>query len=271
MSGRVLVIGGSDNTGAGGVQGDVKTVTALGGDAACAVTCITVQDGSGILDVAVTEPGLIRRQIETALAVQEVGAVKVGLLADVASVDAVAAPLEATPGTPLVFDAAIRARDGRVLADDATVAHLKRRLIHRARVLVATMQDAAVLAGTAIVTLEDKRHVADMLRTIGAETIVLTDEDGPDDTIVDYVAGLPDEEDRVLSYPRPRGRRVRGVSGALATAVATFIARGSDRATAIQHARMFLAGAVAHAPETGQATDPLNHAYATLFGPMQRG
>ena len=61
------------------------------------------------------------------------------------------------------------------------------------------------------------------------------------------------------------------MSGALATAIATFIARGSDRASAIQHARMFLAGAVAHAPETGQPTDPLNHAYAALFEPLQRG
>ncbi|HET8726310.1 MAG TPA: bifunctional hydroxymethylpyrimidine kinase/phosphomethylpyrimidine kinase [Alphaproteobacteria bacterium] len=270
MSGRILVVGGSDNTGAGGVQGDVKTVTALGGDAATAVTCLTVQDGEGIHEVATVAPDIIRRQIETVLSGRGVDAVKIGLLIDAASVDAVVEPLDRAGTLPIVIDAALRARDGRVLADGATVAHLKRRLVDRARVLVATVPDASVLAGTEIATLEDKRHVADMLRTTGAETIVLTDEDGPDDMVVDYIAGAGEDE-QVLSFPRPRGRRVRGVSGAFATAVALFIGRGSDPATAIQHARMYVAGAVAHAPDTGEATDPLNHAYAALFEPLQRG
>src|SRR3546814_20178367 len=98
-----------------------------------------------------------------------------------------------------------------------------------------------------------------MLLTIGTETVVLTDEDGPDGTVVDYIAGL-DGKERILSFPRPQRRRVRGVTGAFATAVATFLARGSDRATALQHARLYVAGAFAHAPETGEEKDPLTHA-----------
>ena len=39
--GRVLIIAGSDSGGGAGVQGDIKTVTALGGYAMSAITAIT--------------------------------------------------------------------------------------------------------------------------------------------------------------------------------------------------------------------------------------
>ena len=44
----VLSITGSDNTGAAGIQADIKTITALGGNALTAITTMTVQDSGGI-------------------------------------------------------------------------------------------------------------------------------------------------------------------------------------------------------------------------------
>ena len=46
--GRVLIIAGSDSGGGAGVQADIKTVTALGGYAASAITAVTVQDSLGV-------------------------------------------------------------------------------------------------------------------------------------------------------------------------------------------------------------------------------
>ena len=49
--GRVLILAGSDSGGGAGVQADIKTVTALGGYAATAITAITVQNTQGVSDV----------------------------------------------------------------------------------------------------------------------------------------------------------------------------------------------------------------------------
>ena len=46
--GRVLIIAGSDSGGGAGVQADIKTVTALGGYAATAITAVTVQNTLGV-------------------------------------------------------------------------------------------------------------------------------------------------------------------------------------------------------------------------------
>ena len=48
MEGRVLIVAGSDSGGGAGLQADIKTVTALGGYGATAVTALTSQNTVGV-------------------------------------------------------------------------------------------------------------------------------------------------------------------------------------------------------------------------------
>ena len=49
--GRVLVIAGSDSGGGAGIQGDIKTITALGGYASTAVTALTAQNTQAVTSI----------------------------------------------------------------------------------------------------------------------------------------------------------------------------------------------------------------------------
>ena len=72
MKGRVLIIAGSDPSGGAGIQADIKTVTALGGYAAAAITALTVQNTHGVTAVHGTPPDVIAAQIDAVM--EDIGA-----------------------------------------------------------------------------------------------------------------------------------------------------------------------------------------------------
>ena len=51
MKGRVLLVAGSDSGGGAGIQADIKTVSALNGYAATAITALTAQNTEGVKEI----------------------------------------------------------------------------------------------------------------------------------------------------------------------------------------------------------------------------
>jgi len=92
---RVLIVAGSDSGGGAGIQADIKTVTALGGYAATAVTAITVQDTTGVHAVEGLRPELVRQQMDVVMSDIGVDAFKTGMLHSAQSIAAVADAIEA--------------------------------------------------------------------------------------------------------------------------------------------------------------------------------
>lgn len=267
---RLLAIGAAEPGGTSGITADLQVAGAMRAFGAAVTSCVAInplwaeenafpgpKTGQDALaervDIA---PDFLKRQLLSALGEMRPQAVKVGLLPLSASVDSVVDVLAAeAPAIPKVVEAVCVGRDGRPLVDAEVVAHLKRRLIVGADVLVARIPDAEVLAGMSINTLEDKRHAALMLRTIGAETVILIDPLALGDRVADFVAG-PGADDQgdmeeVMDFPRPSGWHVRGISGALATATAIGLARGLPTTEAVHGARAYVAETVRLARATG--------------------
>ena len=64
MKGRVLIVAGSDLGGGAGIQADLKTVTALGGYGATAVTALTAQNTLGVFGIHPVPIDFIRQQMD---------------------------------------------------------------------------------------------------------------------------------------------------------------------------------------------------------------
>ena len=95
-----LTIAGSDSGGGAGIQADLKTFAALGVHGASAVTALTAQNTRGVASIHVAPPAIVRAQIEAVLEDFEVAAIKIGMLASVEIVEAVARCLGADPPSP---------------------------------------------------------------------------------------------------------------------------------------------------------------------------
>src|SRR5476651_1607470 len=106
MKSRVLIIAGSDSGGGAGIQGDIKTVTALGGYAATAITALTAQNTQGVFGIHDVPDDFIRRQITLVLDDIGADAFKTGMLHKASVIETVAdaiAPYIATNTYPPVY------------------------------------------------------------------------------------------------------------------------------------------------------------------------
>ena len=158
--GRVLIIAGSDSGGGAGVQADIKTVTALGGYAATAITAITVQNTLGVQDVLKLPADLVTAQAKAVLDDIGADAIKTGMLARRSTVLAVADLLEAFPDIPAVIDPVMIAKGGQSLLSAKALDLMINRLLPRADLLTPNAPEAGALTGVAVTDLDSQRRAA---------------------------------------------------------------------------------------------------------------
>src|SRR5690606_4052659 len=110
---RVLTIAGSDSGGGAGIQADIKTITALGGYAASAITALTAQNTQGVFGVEAVSQDFIKQQITCVLEDIGADAIKTGMLH---SADVINTVYDTIRGycinTPFVLDPVMIAKGG---------------------------------------------------------------------------------------------------------------------------------------------------------------
>ena len=147
---RILSIAGSDSSGGAGIHADIKTITMLGGYAMTAITAITAQNTTGVLDVLALDAAMVAAQIDACVADIGVDAVKIGMLGSPAIAAVVADRLEQL-NVPVVFDPVMIATSGAALADEATIAAFER-LMALATLTTPNIAELAGLGGEAAMT-----------------------------------------------------------------------------------------------------------------------
>jgi hydroxymethylpyrimidine/phosphomethylpyrimidine kinase len=262
---RVLVVAGSDSGGGAGIQADIKTITALGGFAATAITALTAQNTLGVQGIWPVPVDFLRLQIGSVLDDIGTDVVKTGMLGDAATIAAVAEELaQRIPAVPVVVDPVMVAKGGaRLLAADAVTA-LTRRLVPLARIITPNLLEAEVLAGMTIPDLASMRRAAAALLTLGAPTVLLKGGHLPGDTVVDLLATEAGVEE--MAAPRIETRHTHGTGCTLASAIAVGLGQGMELAAAVRRARAFVRAAMAGAPGFGAGHGPMDHTVTVDVG-----
>jgi hydroxymethylpyrimidine/phosphomethylpyrimidine kinase len=168
----VLSIAGSDSGGGAGIQADLKAFAAAGVHGATAITAITVQNTVAVSEVMAVPPDIVQGQIRAVAEDLGVDAVKIGMLGDVATIEAVAAALDALPReAPVVHDPVMVAESGARLLPEDAVAALRTLILPRATVVTPNLSEARVLAG---VTDLDGEELARAVHALGPGAVVVT-------------------------------------------------------------------------------------------------
>jgi len=260
MTAIALTIAGSDSSGGAGIQADLKTFSALGVYGASVITALTAQNTLGVEAVHVVPAEFVRKQIEAVARDLEVGAVKIGMLATSAVIEAVAEGLKAFASVPVVLDPVMVAASGDALLDQEAVATLRSVLVPRATLITPNLPEAAKLLGSA--EAKDEREMAGQakaLRRLGAKAVLIKGGHAHGAKAIDV---LIDEEGELrLEAPRIETGNTHGTGCTLSSAIAAELAKGASLREAVGCAKAYVTAAIAGADELhiGKGRGPVHH------------
>ena len=257
--GRVLIVAGSDSGGGAGVQADIKTVTALGGYAACAITAITVQNTLGVHDIFAIPPALIEAQARAVLDDIGADAIKIGMLGSAEVVETIARLLDAATGVPAVIDPVMVAKGGRRLLADQALGAMRGLLISRAALFTPNAPEAAALTGLPADSTDDLRRAGEALLGLGARAVLMKGGHVAGDSVIDVL--MTPSGETSFEGPRLATRHTHGAGCTLASACAVGLAQGMTLERAVARAWAYTAEAIRRAPGLGAGHGPLDHAW----------
>jgi len=265
---RVLSIAGSDSGGGAGIQADLKTIAALGCYGMTAITAITVQNTVGVRAIQPLPAQLLAQQIDAVAEDIGVDAVKIGMLHDVAVVQAVAAALRRHRFAHVVLDPVMVATSGDKLITQDTVAVLMRELFPLATLITPNLDEAGWLIGRGIGTVEELEPAARDLAALGARAVLLKGGHLPGDELTDLLLEAPNTLHRWQDQRIATGN-THGTGCTLSSAIACGLALGQPLVEAVEAARSYVRQALAAGADvlTGRGHGPLNHGFAPR--PMQ--
>jgi hydroxymethylpyrimidine/phosphomethylpyrimidine kinase len=249
----VMTIAGSDSGGGAGIAADLKTFAALGVHGTCAITSVTAQNTTGVLESFDLTPEAVTSQIEAVCADMEVRWAKSGMLASSGIVREVAKEVR-KHGLSLVLDPVMAAEAGGNLLRKEALSVLIEELLPFCKVTTPNAPEAGALAGMEVKNPEDAKVAARKIADLGAEAVIVTG-GHLDATDLLYEAA----SDTFTHIP---GTFVKGGthgSGCTYSAAVTgFLASGESLDEAARKAKKFVEQAILRSRPAGRGVSPVN-------------
>jgi hydroxymethylpyrimidine/phosphomethylpyrimidine kinase len=254
-----LTIAGSDSSAGAGIQADLKTFAALGVYGASVVTALTAQNTKGVLAIYDVPADFVVAQIDAVFSDLDVGAVKIGMMANATVIGAVAAGLDRHRAHNVVLDPVMVASTGAdLLRADATDA--LRALISRVDVFTPNLFEVAALLEVTMARDEaEMRAQAQKLLALGAKAVLIK---GGHASGLESADLLVDADGSALfSASRIATKNTHGTGCTLSAALAAGLAKGLSLHDAVRQAKAYVTAAIAAADQLdiGFGPGPLHH------------
>lgn len=218
-----------------------------------AITALTAQNTVGVDLIEAVSPAMIVAQIDAVADDIGVDAVKIGMLGDRPTIEAVGRGLDRLGDAPVVLDPVMVSESGAdLLVSDARQA-LVELILPRAAVATPNIPEARVITG-----LGEDAGQAELARAIlelGARAVVVTG--GHSEGLIDlFYDG--EREAEIAGEVHP-GRSAHGSGCTHSSALAAMLARGADPLTAARKARELASAAVGRGlDEIGEGPGPVD-------------
>jgi hydroxymethylpyrimidine/phosphomethylpyrimidine kinase len=255
-----LTIAGSDSSGGAGIQADLKTFAALGVYGASVITALTAQNTRGVTGIHQVPAEFVTAQIDAVFGDLDVKAVKIGMVAQLATIGAITAGLERWSPKHIVLDPVMVATSGdRLLAAEAVDA-LRTKLIPRAALITPNLPEAAALLDEEVASTEAAvESQGQRLLAMGCQAVLIKGGHGQGAESTDYL--VSGTGTITLAAPRIATKNTHGTGCSLSSAIAAGLAKGEGMESAVRHAKAWISAAIAAADRlgVGHGHGPIHH------------
>jgi hydroxymethylpyrimidine/phosphomethylpyrimidine kinase len=255
-----LTIAGSDSSGGAGIQADLKTFAALGVYGASVITALTAQNTTGVTGIHQVPTDFVTAQIDAVFGDLAVNAVKIGMVAQLETIDAIVAGLIRWSPENVVLDPVMVATSGdQLLAADAIEA-LRSKLFPRVALITPNLPEAAALLEEPVASSEAAiERQGRRLLALGCPAVLIKGGHGQGAESIDYLirgSGIV-----ALSAPRIATQNTHGTGCSLSSAIAAGLAKGEELEAAVRAAKAWVSAAIAAADRlgVGHGHGPIHH------------
>lgn len=258
----VLTIAGTDPSGGAGIQADLKTFAALGCYGMSVITALVAQNTCGVRAIHSVPPDFVKAQLLAVLEDIRPDAIKIGMVHSVELVNVIVEVLGSYPDIPVVFDPVMIATSGHRLIKEDTIDAIVTKLFPLAQLITPNMDEAALLAGIPVTTLDDMYEAAAHIMALKPKNLLLKGGHLQSDKLTSM---LVNAQGLVREYHSNKieTKNMHGSGCTLSSAIASFLARGFSLTDAVTEAQDYVHGAIFNAADViiGKGDGPLNHSY----------
>jgi hydroxymethylpyrimidine/phosphomethylpyrimidine kinase len=253
-----LTIAGSDSSGGAGIQADIKTMTANGVFATCAVTALTAQNTTGVTDILESTPHFLAEQLDAVFTDIVPDAVKIGMVSSAELIAVIAEKLQQYGAERVVVDPVMVATSGAKLLRDDAIQALTSQLLPLATVLTPNIPEAEILSGLPITDAAGMEAAA---RTIsqryGCAVLCKGGHQINDADDLLWRSGCG----KWFRGKRIANPNTHGTGCTLSSAIAANLAKGYDLDQSVERAKAYISGALAAMLDLGRGSGPMNHMF----------
>jgi hydroxymethylpyrimidine/phosphomethylpyrimidine kinase len=247
-----MTIATSDSGGGAGIQADLKAFARCGVHGTSAIVALTAQNTKEVVSVETLPRQFILDQVRAVAGDIGVDAVKIGMLFDEPTIDAVADALDLVGDAPIVVDPVMVAESGAVLLKPEAKRALIELILPRSTVVTPNLAEARELTGLGDASPDD---LARAVHALGPRAAVVTGghlDDGAD-------RFFDGERLESIEGPRHPDGASHGSGCTHSSALAARLALGDSPLEAARAARLIAAEAVgAGRREIGEGAGPVD-------------
>jgi len=234
-----MTIASSDSGGGAGIQADLKAFAACGVHGTSAIAALTAQNTHEVLSIETLPRQFILDQVRAVASDLGVDAVKIGMLFDTPTIEAVDETLDLVGDAPIVLDPVMVAESGARLLDEDALGALRDLIVPRATVVTPNLPEARILAGAGADA--EAGELAQAIHALGPPVVVVTGGHREEATDVFYDG---DQLVELAGERHPDGA-AHGSGCTHSSALAAWLARGATPLEAARRAKELASAAVA--------------------------